>query len=756
MRTIFSCLFMLIPWGLSGQSSADPTQLTLERIFDAEEFNARTPDTGAWLADGTGYLRIEEEGTRIVIRWPDTGEVREVLASSKGLTPAEADGPLQVTTVQWSNDLSVLLLQTPTDGWWLLLKEGNQLRPLADDMGGEVALPQLSPMGDRVAFVWNRNLHAKDVATGRTTQLTDDGSKTVVNADGDVYLGMNRGGFQWSSDGRWIAFSQFQTDGVPEYRIINNTVSKYPEVTTFPYVKPGDRLPAARLGVVAATGGAVRWIALPGDPRNHYVNDYEWVPGRDELLVRQLARPPKELRLFHYDVAAGSLREVLAEEDEAWLDPRPIRWISEGDTTVDDGTPQGTATDRFGAPSFLWLSERNGWRQVFRVDLSSGHATLLTPGEYDVDSLEGLDSGVAGSFYFLASPRSSTERFLFRGRLDGSDGVEQVTPTGAVGTHEYDIAPGGRWAWRTHSTRDTPPVTDVVSLPSHATIREVEDNGELAERLSALGVQPTEFFQVEIGEGVELDGWIIRPASFDPSRRYPVVVHVYGMPALQTVLDRWNPRLLLFHRLLSQRGYVVLSVDNRGTPALKGRAWRRSIYLRHGLLPAQDQAAAVTALEARWPWLDPERTAIYGWSGGGNVSMNAILHHPEVFELAMPGAGISDHRLYHAGFTERFLGLPQEHPEAYDATAPARFAENLTGSLLLIHGTGDPNVHFQNAEMMVNALIRAKKQFTFMPYPNRPHGVPDRHHLHALYLSFLEERLLPGPRIPLARDPHGS
>lgn len=740
------CWIVLIPCGLAGQQGTDPSILTLERIFDSDEFEARTPDTGDWLPDGVGYMVVEDEGTGIVIRDAPTGEVREVLASPAALTPVGADEPLRVAEVQRSAVRPVLLLRVRSGAWWLLEEGEGGLRPIGEPDGTRIQLASLSPAGDRVAYVRDRDLYVEEVASAHVTRLTWDGSDTVVNAVGDIYSGMSRRGFEWSPDGTRIAFSQFLTDSVPQYHLVNYTDSLYPSISNFSYVKPGGTLPAARLGIIDLEGGDMEWVGLPGDPRNHYVQGYSWIPGSGDLLVSQLARPPRELRLFRVDGSNGSLHELVSERDDTWLDPRPVHWLRPGE--MEDVTASGPSSE------FLWLSERNGWRQLFRVDAEDGDTALLTPGEFDVVSLEGVDHA-SGHVYFLASPGASAERYLFRVPLDGSGVMERVTPSGERGTHEYEVAPGARWAWRTHSTRDTPPVVDLIALPEHRSVRALEDNAEVARRMQELDVPPTEFFQVQIEEGVELDALVIRPAGFDPDLRYPVVVHVYGMPAGQTVLDRWRGPLHLFHQLLAQRGYVVLSVDNRGTPALKGRAWRRSIYLRHGVLPAQDQAAAVQALESRWRWMDPERTAIYGWSGGGNVSLNAILRHPDVFQVAMPGAGISDHRLYHAGFTERFLGLPSEHPDAYAETAPVRQVDNLRGDLLIIHGTGDPNVHFQNTEVLVNALIDARKRFTVAPYPNRPHGVPDRYHLHDLYLSFLEARLPPGPR-PVERGSEGD
>jgi dipeptidyl-peptidase-4 len=576
-----------------------------------------------------------------------------------------------------------------------------------------------------VGYVADNDLHVQELATNRGVRITTDGSSTILNGTTTgVYVGLNSGGFRWSPKGTHIAFVQFDADGVRQFQIINYTDSLYSIVRSRPHVKPGDTLPSARLGIVPADGGEVAWLHLPGDPQTHYVNGFEWVPNTDLLFVRQLNRPQNTVRLFLAHAEGGALQEILVEREETWLDLHPVHWIEEGE-------------------AFLWVSERNGWRHVYRIDRDGGGIVPLTTGAFDILSVEAVDE-VGGWLYFLASPDDPGQRFLYRARLDGTGSVERVTPEDVAGTHEYDIAPGARWAWHTASSIDSPPVTELVSLPDHRRVRVEADNAALRERLAALEIHPTEFFRVDIGDGVELDGWVMKPPDFDPDGSYPVLFYVYGMPAGQTVLDRWGGDRHLFHHLLTQRGYVVVSVDNRGTPAPRGRDFRRIIYLRHGVLPAADQAAAVRALEARWPWMDPSRIGIYGWSGGGNVSMNAIFRHPDVYSLAMPGAGLSHHKYYHASFTERFLGLPQENPQAYEATAPLNVAENLRGDLLIIHGTGDPNVHYQNAAALSNALIAAKKRFVIMPYPNRPHSIPDRYHLYDLYLWFLEENMPAG------------
>jgi dipeptidyl-peptidase-4 len=292
-------------------------------------------------------------------------------------------------------------------------------------------------------------------------------------------------------------------------------------------------------------------------------------------------------------------------------------------------------------------------------------------------------------------------------------------------------------------------VTEVIRLPQHEKVRMLVDNRDLQERLGKIRQCKTKFFRVDIGDGVQLDGWMIEPPDFDPRKRYPVLFNVYGEPWGQTVLDAWGGIGLMWHTMLGQQGYIVMSVDNRGTPAPRGRAWRKAIYRRMGLLNSQDQANAVRAI-IKWPFVDPNRIGIWGWSGGGSSSLNAIFRYPDLYRMAMAVAPVPDIRYYDTIYQERYCGLPQDHPDEYRQSSPITFANQLKGHLLIVHGTGDDNVHYQGTEALIDALVAADKPFTMMAYPNRSHGIYEgrgtTRHLYGLLTRFLIEKLPPGPR----------
>ena len=365
-----------------------------------------------------------------------------------------------------------------------------------------------------------------------------------------------------------------------------------------------------------------------------------------------------------------------------------------------------------------------------------------------------------GSVYYIASPDNPTQRYLYRSALDGSGKVERVTPISQNGSHKYQISPDSKWAFHTYSSFDTPPVIELVRLPEHKTIRTLADNSELWEKLSKLKKHPTEFFRIDIGAprfhggklapataGVLLDGWCMKPPDFDSEKQYPLFFYVYGEPAGQTVMDRWGEEKYLWHLMLAQRGYLVMSVDNRGTPAPRGRAWRKCIYRRIGILASADQAAATRAIIKSRPYIDPARIGIWGWSGGGSMSLNAIFRYPDLYHTAMAIAFISNQRFYDTIYQERYMSLPDDNEEGYKNGSPITYAHQLKGNLLIVHGTGDDNCHYQNCQALVNELIKHNKHFTMMSYPNRTHSIKEgentRRHLYELLTRFLNENLPP-------------
>ena len=451
----------------------------------------------------------------------------------------------------------------------------------------------------------------------------------------------------------------------------------------------------------------------------------DWAESSREVMIQRLNRLQNKNEVMIGDAASGEVRTVFTDSDDCWVEVcDSIHWLD-------------------GGRRFTWLSERDGWSHVYTIS-RDGEGALITPGDYDVLSVEAVDEK-GGWLYFIASPDNPTQRSLFRARLDGRGNPERITPRDQRGMHSYQVSPAAEWAFHTHSSFGVPPVTELVRLPGHSTVRTLAGNEDLREKAEGLRKGPAEFFRVDIGDGVELDGWCLKPPGFDPQKRYPILFYVYGEPAGQTVLDRWDGNRYLWHLMLTQQGYIVASIDNRGTPAPRGRAWRKSIYRQIGILASADQAAAVRAILLKWPFVDAGRVGVWGWSGGGSMTLNAMFRYPDLYKTGIAIAFVSDQRLYDTIYQERYMGLPKDNEEGFKNGSPISFASGLKGNLLIIHGTGDDNVHYQSFEKLVNELVANRKRFTMMAYPNRSHGIFEGEnttiHLYELMTKYLRDNL---------------
>jgi dipeptidyl-peptidase-4 len=407
--------------------------------------------------------------------------------------------------------------------------------------------------------------------------------------------------------------------------------------------------------------------------------------------------------------------------------------------------------------SFTWVSERDGWRHLYVVSRDGTRLRLVTPGPFDLHSprsafgeslVAGVDSA-GGWIYYTASPENATQLYLYRTRLDGRGKAERITPRDQPGYHMYQVSNDGRWAFHTYSSFGTPPVTQLVRLPKHQIVRTLVGNQRLREAVGKLRHGPAGFVKVEAGPGLQLDGWIMKPPGFDSTKRYPVLFTVYGEPAGQTALDQWHGAEYLWHLMLTQQGYVVATVDNRGTPAPRGRAFRKAIYRKVGVLNSADQAAAARTIRG-WSWVDSTRIGVWGWSGGGSMTLNLMFRYPDIYRTGMSVAPVPDERLYDTIYQERYMGLPDENAADYREGSPLTYAGKLEGNLLVVHGSGDDNVHYQGTERLVNALVSANRPFTMMVYPNRTHciceGDQTTLHLFSLLTRYLEQNLPAGGR----------
>ena len=745
----FGLFLLAFPLFSLGQNQPPDPILNLDRIYNSREFAAQRFGPARWLKDGASYTTLEESkgeagGRDIVVYAAETGR-RDILVSAAKLVPpppAEAK-PLAIENYEWSADGKKLLVftnsrrvwrQNTRGDYWVLDLASGKLSKLgaAFDLSS-LMFAKFSPDGSRAAYVVKNDIYAEDIASGRILRLTFDGAETLINGTFDwVYeeeFGL-RDGFRWSPDGRSVAFWQIDSSRVKIFNLINTTDSLYPRLVPIPYPKPGDINSACRVGAVSAFGGPVRWIRVPGDARNNYIARMEWADNSNEIIIQHLNRLQNTNEVMLGDVRTGEARTIFTDRDEAWVDVvDDLFWIEKGGR-------------------FTWVSERDGWRHVYSVS-RQGEARLITPGDYDVLDVAGLDEK-GGWLYFMGSLDNPVQRYLYRTKLDGKGRPERLSPKDKPGTHGYQMSPAALWAIHTYSTFDAPPVIDLVKLPAHSSARPLVENKDLRAKIGALKRSPVEFFRVDIGDGVRLDGWCLKPPDFDPQKKYPLFFQVYGEPAGTTVNDRWGGNGYLWHLMLAQKGYIVASVDNRGTPQPRGRAWRKIIYRQIGILASQDQAAAAKALIEKWPFVDADRIGIWGWSGGGSMTLNMMFRYPEIYKTGLAVAFVANQRYYDSIYQERYMGLPRNNPDGYKNGSPITYANQLKGNLLIVHGTGDDNVHYQNFEALVNELVANGKTFTMMAYPNRTHGISEGRgttmHLYNLLTSFLMANLPPGPK----------
>jgi dipeptidyl-peptidase-4 len=731
---------------LSAQEATNASKVTLDRLYGSGDFRPDFFGRSRWLEDGSAYTTLErsEAGEAIdLVRYDAATGERELLVSAAQLVPEGATGPLEIQDYEWSPDGSKLLIYTNSQrvwrfnsrgDYWVMDLETGALRQLgADRPASSLMYGKFDPSGSRFAYVSENDLFVENIATGQVTRLTNDGSVTIINGNFDwvyeeeFFMPLPADGWRWAPDGESIAYWQLDAEGIGVFHMINNTDSLYSFTIPVQFPKTGTQNSAARVGVVNAGGGATVWCDVPGDLRDNYIPRMEWSGNGEEVAIQRMNRKQNTNHVMLCDSADGSIRTLLTETDAAYLDAIDD-WIwLDGDERM------------------TWISERTGWRHIYTVDRTSGELVPVTSGDWEVESVELIDED-GGWVYFIASPENATQRYLYRVSLEGGDPV-RLSPEGQPGTHTYSISPDGAFAIHTYSTLTTPPVTSLVSLPDHETLRMLEDNARLAGTLEALDRGPAELFQIDVGDAM-LDAWIMYPPDFDPGLKYPVLFYAYSHPFSQTVLDRFDFGNYGWHTMLTQQGYIVASVDNRGTPGPRGRDWRKAQYRKLGVVNSADQAAAARVIAER-PYVDASRIGIWGWSGGGGATLQALFRYPDIYSTGIAVAAVTNWQNYDTIYTERYMGLIDENPEDYEEGSALKYASGLEGNLLYIHGTGDDNVHYQNAEQLINELIRHNKYFTMLAYPNRSHGIFEgpgntRKHLFTYMTRYLNEHMPPG------------
>lgn len=696
-----------------------------------------------WSADGNSFYVSSEQG--IINVDPVKIENSKIFLDGKDITPAGATSPLNVQSFIFSEDGNKILLFANTKRVWRENTRGDYwVYDISDKKLSQVGkgLPasslmfaKFSPDGKKVAYVSKHNIYIEDLQNGKRTQVTQDGTERMINGTFDWVYEEEFGckdGFRWSSDGNHIAYWKIDATKIRNFLMINNTDSLYSYTIPVEYPKVGQNPSSCTIWLYDVATGKNRNVKIEGDPVQHYIPRMEWVPDGRSIILQQLNRQQNESILFVADAASANAKQIYRETDAAWIDIKS-RW--------NDNDPAGWEWMNKNG-DFLWVSEKDGWRHIYKLDLQ-GKETLITKENYDVIKPVLFDEA-SQTIYFTASPGNATQEFLYKISANGG-AASRVTPQNFGGCNSYDISPNGKIAIFNHTSASEMAYGSIVSLPNHDELNKANQVMK-----SNPGDPKTEFFKVKTVDGIELDGWVVKPTNFDPNKKYPVVFYVYGEPASQTVTDDFNTgKNWLYNGSMANDGYVYISLDNRGTPAPKGREWRKSIYKNIGRINIRDQAMGAKEI-LKWNFIDTSRVAVWGWSGGGSSTLNLMFQYPEIFKTGIAIAAVTNQLYYDNIYQERYMGVPTNSTDDYIKGSPVTYAKNLRGNLLYIHGTADDNVHYQNAEALLNELVKYNKQFQYMPYPNRTHSISEgegtQEHLSTLFTNYLKQQCPPGGR----------
>ncbi|SEO87850.1 dipeptidyl-peptidase-4 [Mucilaginibacter gossypiicola] len=696
-----------------------------------------------WTKDGNQYYRITA-GQIIMIDARDTSK-KTVFITRDALTPA-GKAPISVKRFTVSDDNKKVLINTNTKkvwrydtrgDYWVYDSNTKKLWQLGKNLPeSSLMFAKFSPDGSKAAYVSGHNIYMEDLADGSVKQLTTDGAQKLINGTFDWAYEEEfgcRDGFRWSPDSKSIAYWQLDASKTKTYLMINNTDSVYPFVVPVEYPVAGENPSSCKVGVVNTTTGKTTWIDVPGDAVQHYIPNMEWADNSNEVILEQLNRAQNESRVFIGNVSNGTTRAIREEHNDSWIDVK---------ARVAGGDPVGWGWIEKGK-SFLWLSEKDGWRHLYKVT-REGKESLITKGNYDVIGIDMIDEAL-GYVYFIASPDNATQKYLYKIKLSGGK-EERVSPADEPGTHSYDISPNGKVALHNFNNSYTRPQSEVISLPGHKHI------GGTVITVDKDAKNKPEFFKIKTVDGIEMDGWMMKPTNFDPNKKYPVVFTVYGEPASQTVTDTWGTgRNRLYEGSMADDGYIYMSVEGRGAPAPKGAAWRKAIYKNIGIINIRDQAMAAKEI-IKWPFVDSTRIAVHGWSGGGSSTLNLMFQYGDIYKTGIAVAAVGSQLTYDNIYQERYMGVPTDEAgrAAFIKGSPVTYAKNLKGNLLYIHGTGDDNVHYKNAELLIDELVKYNRQFQLMSYPNRTHSISEgegtTQHLRTLFTQYLKAKCPPGGR----------
>ncbi|NBC24537.1 MAG: prolyl oligopeptidase family serine peptidase [Bacteroidetes bacterium] len=701
--------------------------LSNDLIWASSQLRAQSPGNFSFLTDGRHYTRLD--GLNLNVYDIETGEWTRSVFSEKDISSAGYSGP-DFDGYQFGPKEAKVLLSTSSEKiyryskkayYYVFDRASGQIEAL--DSAAKQLYPTFSPNGTKVAYVKDNNLFVKDLADQKIQAITTKGkwNELICGAADWVYeeeLKLTRA-FEWSPDGQYLAYMEFDESEVEQFSMKYYTDGPYPKEYRFKYPKVGEK--NARVSVFIADVAKLekRKLPEPSGWSDYYVPRIQWMPGTGELVVTYLNRLQKHLVLRAYDAArSGIVRNLLEEKSPYYISIHDhLQFLPDQE-------------------QFIWSSERNGWNQLLLFNYGGEFIRPLSDTGYDVTACYGYDEKSNRLYFQAAVPRPEERRVLSVSLGGGAKDTVLNKPgwNSASFSSDYSYFIGR------NATINTPPTYTIMN-PQGEVIRELVQNERLSDLQSVYSCQPIDFEQIQIDDSVSLNSFILYPGDFDSTRQYPVLMHVYGGPNSQQVVDNWKGKYYWWFQMLAQKGFIVMSVDNRGTGA-RGEAFRKMTYKQLGRIESNDQIDAARLISKK-NYVDPDNVSIFGWSYGGYLSSLALLKGNDVFSSGIAVAPVTNWKWYDSIYTERYMQTYERNEKGYDTNAPIFYADRLEGRYLLVHGLADDNVHFQHTAEMSNALIAANKQFDTYLYPNRNHGIYGsnaRRHLFDKITNFLLKR----------------
>lgn len=724
MKTLFVSLFTCLSVILFAQKTITVDDIWSKYIFmpqAAGGFNA--------MKDGMHYTDLEQDGDFMNLVKYELKSGKKVAVLVKGANVKVGDKSVDISSYSFSPDESKLLLATESEGIYRRSSlEKNYVYDLKTGKttelseNGKQMFATFSPVGNKVAFVRDNNLFIKDLDSGKETQVTTDGKLNHIKngwADWVYEEEFSKANyFEWNADGSRLAFVRFDETKVKEYTFDTYNNNLYPDKVTFKYPKAGEDNSILTVHIFDLASGKTINVDI-GKETDIYIPRIQWTKDKNTLSLQRMNRLQNKLELMYANAADGSTRTILTEEAKTYID------ITDDLTFLPDNK------------GFIWSSEKDNYNHLYHYDINGKLITQITKGEWDVISFKGYDNKT-NTLYYVSTENGQINRDVYSIKLDGSSKKRLSTMDG---TSDAEFSQGFKYYVSSYSNANTPPVYELRSADGKL-IKVLEDNAALKTKMKEYILSTKEFFTFKNTDGVELNGWMMKPQNFDAKKKYPVYMFAYNGPGANECNNQWETFDFWWHQLLNQEGYMVVCVDGRGTYG-RGREFKHSTYMQLGKLETLDQIDVAKYL-GTLPYVDASRIGFQGWSYGGYMASLLITKGSDYFKAAIAVAPVTNWKFYDNIYTERFLRKPQDNKSGYEDNSPVNFTKQVKGKFLLVHGSGDDNVHFQNTMELANALIKNNKPFDLMVYPNKNHGIYGgytRTHLYNKMLKFVKENL---------------